>query len=151
MPATVTLAQTALLLRIRPEDRAVCVASVTNIAPGLQLWVDQELMGVVSLGLPSTGGTMVNVLRGRAGTASAYHSNGAVVFIGRGDQFYAVDPKGAPIDNIPVSPYINTTNGTMWLAEGDEIPGTTRWWQPVTQSYDFGALGVRTTTQVPSS
>jgi hypothetical protein len=158
MPATVTLSTTNLLASANAQDTAVCVASTANITPGLQLFVDQELMKVVSLGLPSRGGTMVNVLRGRGGAGAHRHSNGATVYIGRGDQFYSYDPVGAPGSVVLVSPHINTLNGNIWFAQGDDVPpvmGNTspsvRWWQLATTTYGNTSLGVATTTQSPTS
>ena len=157
MAATVTLASTTLAAVVNESDTAVNVASTTGISKGIGLFVENELMSVVSVGLPSGNGTMVNVLRGRGATAQRRHSNGATVYIGRPDQFYSTDPVGTPGTVVQVSPYINTTNGTVWFPQGDEVPGSSntspqpRWWQLVTNTPGIGDLGVRTTTQTPTS
>ena len=99
-------------------------------------------MSVVSLGL----GTSVNVRRGVDGTASAAHPQMATVWIGRADQFYSMDPVGQPPASIPVSPYINAANGSVWFAQGDSGPAalSVRWWQQQVASKTVGALGVIT-------
>jgi hypothetical protein len=54
------------------------VASTSNIVAGSDLYVDSELMSVVSV---SATGTVVQVVRGYGGTAAAYHLSGAVAWI----------------------------------------------------------------------
>jgi hypothetical protein len=150
------LATTTIKTPVLVSDTAVCVASTTGITPGLGLFVDQELMSVVSLGLPSLGGTNVNVLRGRGGSATQQHSSGATVYIGQQDQFYSAPPVGAPGQSVLVTPYIDVVAGKVYYPQGDELPTykgnttyTHRWWQEVTNTPGYGALGIRTTTQTP--
>ena len=159
MAATVTLATTTLGASLSLTDTIVRLASGTSVTPGLRLFVDQELM-TVDRAAPSSsnGNSCWIVLRGKGGAGTQQHSSGSTVYIGRADQFYSVDPKGAPSTVVPVSPYINTFNGNVWLPQGDEAPEfpgagwtPTRWWQLVTFTYGQGALGVRTTTQTPST
>jgi len=150
MPATVTLSSTSLELTAKASDTQVKVASTSGLIPGLRLFVDGELMSVVSLGVSP----WVNVRRGVDGTSAQDHYRGAVAWIGRADQFYFTDPAGSPPPEIPVSPYINAANGSLWFAQGDNIPGkdqSFRWWQKQTTTYGQGALGVRTITTDPSS
>lgn len=150
MAATVTLSTTTLKAPASAGATSVNVASTSGITPGLRLWIDRELMAVERLGVS----TLVHVRRGVDGTAAAPHSSAAVVTIGRGDQFYAVDPVGTPPHAIPVSPYINVMTGDVWLAKGDNIGpdgDTGRWWQKVSTSYATGALGVRQSTSDPSA
>jgi hypothetical protein len=149
MPATVTLSTTTLAAPTGPSDREVKVVSTSGITPGIHLYVEGELMFVVSLGV----GTLVDVLRGRDGTAGARHEGGSTVYIGRADQFYSQDPVGIPPAAVLVSPWINATNGTIWFAQGDALPSATsrRWWQKQTATFDIGPLGVRTTILSPTS
>ena len=106
MPATVTLATTTLAQATTGGAREIKVASTTGILPGLRLFLDGELMQVVSLGISP----WVNVLRGRDGTRAEIHDSGTTIYIGRADQFYSKDPVGAPAEVIEVSPYINVLN-----------------------------------------
>ena len=157
MAATTTLSSTTLMAPAEVGDTAVCVASTTGITPGLQLFVDQELMSVVSVGLASLGGTLVNVLRGRGATGTQRHSNGATVWLAQGYQTYSQDPIGAPGEIVEVTPYINTQNGTMWIPQGDDAPSlsgnntspSVRWWQQVTPTHGITSLGVRTSSTDP--
>jgi hypothetical protein len=149
MAATVTLATTTLLAFVNPLDTRITVASTSGLSPGTRLWIDRELMSVVSLGV----GTSVNVLRGVDGTSTTKHDPTSSITIGRGDQFYNVDPTGHPPEVVPVIPYINVLNGNIWYPEGDEIPvdGSQRWWQLQQPTYGPGSLGVRVTTLNPTA
>ena len=149
MPATVTLATATLALPVGPTDGQIKLSSTSGIVPGLFLWLDKELVRVLSLGVSP----WVNVIRGQGGTGGIPHASGVTVYIGRGDQFYSKDPVGRPPDAIHVSPWINTLNGKVWWAQGDpEPPGFgERWWQEEATVYDVGALGVRTKTSTPTS
>jgi hypothetical protein len=146
--ATVTLATTTLLANIAASDGQVQLGSTSGVLPGVRLFIDGELMTVLSLGL----GTSVNVQRGHGGTATAAHGSNQTVYIGRADQFYMNDPVGVPPTPELVSPWINTLANRIWLARGDEVGlgAGARWWQQVTTTYDVGALGVRTATQSPT-
>jgi len=149
MAATVTLSSTTLSAAVSSTDSQVKVASTSGLTPGIRLWVDQELMSVVSLGIAPA----VNVLRGVDGTVAAPHSSSATVTFGRADQFYQSDPVGRPPSVIPISPWINVLNGRVWYAQGDELPNglTNRWWQLQSATYGTSALGVTTTTLSPTS
>lgn len=160
MSATVTLSSTTLTVGCGPSDTSVVVVSATNIQPGLFLFIEQEFMKVVSTGVTTGGGTVVNVLRGRGGLGSHRHSGGATVYIGRGDQFYNFDPSSTPGAVVLVTPHINVTNGNVWLPQGDDLPAlpgvsntarSVRWWQLQTSVPGFASLGVRSTTQNPST
>jgi hypothetical protein len=150
MPATVTLSSTTLATGTGAADPQIKVSSVSGLTPGIRLFVDGELMSVVSLGL----GTSVNVRRGVDGTASAAHPQMATVWIGRADQFYSTDPVGQPAASIPVSPYINAANGSVWFAQGDSGPASlsVRWWQQQNTARTVGPLGIITpSTDVSAS
>lgn len=149
MPATVTLSSTTLVESVGSSERQVKVASTSGLTPGIRLFCDNELMTVVSLGVSP----WVNVLRGVDGTASTPHSTGDVVYLGRADQFYHADPVGDPPASIPVSPYINAANGTVWFAQGDSVPEgqNKRWWEKQTATRSIGPLGIYVTTYSPTS
>jgi hypothetical protein len=149
MPATVTLASTTLTNRVLLTDTQVKVGSTSGLYPKTRMYADTEMMEVVSLG-PDP---WVNVRRGVDGTSATEHSPGATVTIGAANQFYTQDPQGAPNDAVLVSPYINVRTGTMWYSQGDFLPDglAVRWWQAQTTTHDIGPLGVRTTTQDPTS
>lgn len=153
MPATVTLSGTLLDQPVDASSSRIKLQRTNSVGafPGIYLFVDRELMKLVSFA-PSGGG-WCNVLRGVSGTSGAPHDSGAAVFVGRGDQFYSTDPVGAPPEAIPVSPYINVINGTIWFAQGDSEPTgrTYRWWQPLTIGIKPGALGFLTADVNPTS
>ncbi len=151
MPATVTLSATILVEEATSSGTEVRLADVSSVVPGLRLWIDRELMGVVRV-LDLTAGR-VQVLRGVDSTAAASHISSTPVVIGRPDQFYDHDPAGMPDRAIPVSPWINVTTGTVWYAQGDVIGAgnLNRWWQQQATTYDTGGLGIRTQTSTPSS
>jgi hypothetical protein len=149
MPATVTLSTSTLTVGVNASDTQLTVASISGLTIGRRLFCEGELMSVVGFGV----GTQVNVGRGVDGTVGAPHDAGTVFFVARPDQFYSVDPKGRPPAAIPVSPYINVLNGTVWFAQGDATPSGTanRWWQAQTTTYGTGSLGVRTVSSTPTT
>lgn len=147
MPATVTLATTTLAADVAPSDRQVKLASTAGVLPGMALYVNNEMMHVVSLGIDPA----VNVIRGMGGTKAELHVDGLTVYIGRRDQFYSHDPVGTPTAVIHVSPHINTANGSVWFAMGEPAEGEYRYWQKQTVTYGVGPLGVRTVTYDPTA
>lgn len=148
MPATVTLSTTSLVCAAGPSDGSVKVASTSGLVKGSRLWIDRELMEVISLGVDRN----VKVVRGVDGTSGVAHVSASTVTIGQADQFYTRDPVGIPPESIPVSPYINVLNGRVWFARGDSMPpaNSNRWWQLQTTSYSTGPLGVLVTTMDPT-
>lgn len=149
MPATVTLSSTTLSAPVGPHDVEVKLASTSGVLPGYRLYVNGELMRVLTLGV----GTLVKVNRGVDGTKGLDHLSGSTVYIGQGHQFYSQDPIGRPPSAIPVSPYINVINGSVWFAQGDALPTSDprRWWTRQTTTFGEGPLGVITTTLDPTS
>lgn len=146
MAATVTLSTTTLVDGCTPSAQQIKVASTSGLTAGTRLFVDRELMKVVSLDIDP----WVNVLRGVDGTSASAHSSGGTLYIGRGDQFYQSDPVGSPSVVIPVSPYINVVTGGVWFARGDAKDRSIRWWQQQSTTFGVGSLGVRTTTLEPT-
>lgn len=151
MPATVTLSTTTLADSVTSSPNLVKLTSTSGVIPGMRLYVDRELMAVISLDVDP----WVKVQRGVDGTHASRHSSTATVTIGRADQFYTTDPQGASPSEFMVSPHINVLNGNVWLAQGDAAPTAGapvyRWWQNVTTTYGVGPLGVRQITQDPTS
>lgn len=143
--ATVTLASTTLASPVDGTLSTISVASTANITPGQALFVDRELMRVVSIGVASGINKNINVLRGRDGSVTSRHAAGQMVWIGRGDQFYDVDPKGSPPAVVPVLPYINVLTGDIWTVMGDDGPpqSANRWWALQNTYQNVGPLGVR--------
>ena len=142
MAALATLTTTTLSTDVEPNDSSVQLASTSGVLPGMRLYIDQELMGVQSLGL----GTSVNVLRGVDGTATTRHASSRAVVIGQASQFYDYDPIGPPPPQVLVTPWINVRTGAQWTAQGDETgaSGADRWWAKTEHTHGVGALGVRT-------
>lgn len=142
MPALVTLTTTTLTTRVNAADSSVNLASTTGVLPGYRLYVDQELLGVLRLGL----NTSVDVVRGVDGTAATAHASSQTVTIGQGDQFYLSDPVGPPPSEVLVTPWINVLTGAQWTAQGDETGPNVqaRWWARTEHTHGTGALGVRT-------
>lgn len=149
MSATETLSSTTLDGAVGASDGQIKVASTSGIRRGYRLYLDGELMEVLSLGVDP----FVNVIRGVDGTKGSAHVSGATVYIGQGHQFYNQDPVGRPADSILVSPYINVKAGRVWFARGDNLPSGTanRYWQLQTATYGTGPLGVATTTYDPTA
>lgn len=97
------------------------------------LYVDQELMGVISLA-PSTT-TVFNVLRAQQGTKGQYHAAGAVVYVGTmTPQFGGVAGSGGfelydpPIGavctygNTGLTPWINVITGNQFVCTQYQTP-----------------------------
>lgn len=149
MAATVTLSTTTLALPVTARDGRLKLASTSGVVPGVFLWLDGELTRVLVVDAQN----WVTVQRGQGGSQSLPHVSSVTVYIGNGDQFYSTDPAGRPPDQIPVSPYINTVNGSVWFAQGDNFPGgqADRWYQKQETTYGVGSLGVRTKTPDPTS
>lgn len=143
----VTLTTTTLSVAVAVNDTAIQVASTSGITPGVRLYVDRELMSVVSLGI----GTSVNVKRGVDGTATTAHASSITVTIGRADQFYTQDPIGPPLI-VEVTPWINVVSGVQWTAQGDATGpnATAQWWAKMETTRAVGALGVRTAVSAAS-
>lgn len=148
MPATTTLTSTTLAAELDATARLVMLASTSGLSAGQFLFIENELMQVLGLDVPSGG---VNVLRGQGGTPAGYHEPGATVYAGSGDQFYRTDPVGSPKEIILVSPWINVSNGSVWFAQGDPQSGAYRFWQRQTMTPGVGPLGVRTFVYDPTS
>jgi hypothetical protein len=149
MPATVTLSTTTLSAPVDQHVNVISLASTSGVSAGKRLFVDGELMQVLRLGV----GTQVVVARGVDGTAGAEHPSNATVYIGDAHQFYSKDPVGRPHVEIPVSPYINVLNGSVWFARGDTSPSAdaNRWWQKQTTTYGTSGVGVLTSTLDPTA
>lgn len=147
MPATVTLSTTTLTNDVDASATRIKVASTTGMLAGYRLYLDGELMQVVSLDVDP----WVNVKRGVDNTVGSAHPSLATLYIGRADQFYSQDPAGRPNAAVLVSPYINVTNGTVWHAQGDASATADRWWEKQTATHGIGSLGVRTVTYSPES
>ena len=149
MPATVTLSTTTLATGVSASETSIKVASTSGLIPGTRLFLEKELMAVVSLGIAP----WVNVRRGVDGSPALPHVSGATIYIGRAHDFYDHDPVGAPASAIAVSPHINVVNGTVWFAQGnpDTAAQAQRWWQQQTTSYATGPFGVLVQTPSPTS
>lgn len=148
MPATVTLASTTLSAPVGASETLLKLASTSGVVPGMFLWLDGELMKVMGLDVDP----WVLVKRGVDGSPAMSHGALVTVYIGRGDQFYGTNPVGRPPAAIPVSPYINVQNGSVWFAQGDASTtnAANRWWQQSTSTFGTGSLGVRNVSADPT-
>lgn len=146
--ATVTLSSTTFSTKVDRDDLLVSVTSTANIVPGQCLWADRELMRVTAIGVASGINRLVRTERGFGGTHSQNHSAGQVVTIGFPHQFYTYDPRGAPRQEVLVSPHINVLTGDMWVAMGDDgtDQSANRWWAKQSVYQGIGPLGVRNET-----
>lgn len=145
MAATVTLSTTTLSRTIGSGDSSIVLGSLTNVQPGLRLFIDLELLAVERL----TGiGNEVIVRRGVDGTASTRHGSSAPIYIGRADQFYSRPPEGLPAPSQRVNPHIDVNAGQIWWVVGDEVGAgaDARKWVPSLTNIQPGALGVRVTS-----
>ncbi len=144
--------QTTLSKAVGPTSAEVFIplASLATIAVNDQLLVDREQMHVSAL-VPTVTPPGVRVRRGVSGTISTSHAPGAIVTTGPPTAFNVTDPVGVPPAG--QQPYwINTKTGAIWVAQGDETgPGTlARYWQLQVTTQARGALGIRTTSIVPT-
>jgi hypothetical protein len=124
----------------------VLLDSISGVLPKTCLYVDRELMSVISLGV----GKEVNVRRGVAGTGASKHSPATYVVTGRQDQFRSSDPLGSPSNEAPIQPWINVETGRIWLQEGDELGNNLHYWQEVSLSHVAGVLGFTGVSFTPS-
>ncbi len=148
MPATTTLSITSLAAPCGKDDPQIKVASTSGITAGMRLFIDRELMSVVSLGVS----TLVNVRRGVDGTLATAHTAAFPMYIGAADQFYNFDPQGKPPEAVLVSPHINVLTGDVWFAQGESGPNAVaRWWQKQVITYTQGPLGYPSGTADPTS
>lgn len=149
MPARMNLATTTLAQTLDAGSQFVKLASTAGVFPGKCLFLDGELVKVISLDVDP----WVKVLRGQDGSKAIPHSSAVTVYIGDGGQFYQYDPVGRPPVTFEVSPWINVQNGAVWFAQGDTDPvgAADRWWQPQFVTYDQGPLGVRVKTFNPTA
>jgi len=125
--ASVTLAQTALTqttlsAAISATQTRFSVASATGISgpsggfPGTQLYVLEPgaTVGEV-MAVNAVSGTTLTVIRGYQNRATA-HPSGAIVVIVPSDGLASTDPRGScSASSWPYTPYINATNGYMWV------------------------------------
>lgn len=97
-----TLTTTTLSAALTNSQTSFQVASGTGITgvsasgPGSFLFVDRELMQVISVPTAGSGTTLVNVMRGVGGTRATAHLTGILTYIGNGDWF-----AGAPVGTVP--------------------------------------------------
>lgn len=105
----------------------ITVASASGIAAGGQLYVDHELMNVVSVS-----GTTITVFRPQRPTT---HNSAAVVIIipaaAKATVAVTTDPAGScTASSYAYLPLINTDTGNVWLcwAQGSSGPNTGRLW-----------------------
>lgn len=131
-------------------DTSVTLASVTNVvapsnASNLQgnlytssqggqfaseIWVDGELMGVISV---NTTSKVVGVIRGIEGTSAQDHASGQMVLLGPPGAFQKYDPKGACTSTaILFTPWVNVSNGNQWLCSS-----ITKSWVPGFGNYSI--------------
>lgn len=105
-----------------PTADTVVLASATTAAAGGVLYIDRELMGIVSVS-----GTSVRVTRGQQGTAAAPHGASSIVIIGPAASLQASGPYGLssfgqsdpPMGSCTTAPYrflpiINVVSGDVW-------------------------------------
>lgn len=143
--ATTTLPSTTFSTQAAHSEPQIGISSLTGIVPGLFLYADRELMRIMTIGVKSGINNFITVQRGVAGTVSHMHVAGQKCYIGRGDQFYTFDPKGAPPQEVIVSPHINVNTGDIWVVLGDDggPQSANRWWSKLNVYNTVGSLGVR--------
>lgn len=135
---------TTLSNAITSSQQTITVASATGIsapAPvtgnvygpqtGSMLFIEDGTSGTLgtteAVLVTGVNGTNISVARGTYSTLGAPHIAGALVFVGRPDQFYTLDPTGSCTSTATlVTPYINIRNGNQWLCStitGSWMPG----------------------------
>lgn len=146
MAALATLNTTTFASDVATGDLTVSLADISNVSVGLVLFSGVEAMTVTGFG-PLTG--LVTVIRGVNGTAARRHGATDVVWIGRGEQFYEMDPTGAPMSGPRVAPHINVLNGNVWWPINNTTDASGRWLL-TTVTYTTGPLGVAVVTLNPT-
>lgn len=136
----VTLTQTTLSAAVGAGSTTLRVASATGITatvtnPSYLYVLDPggqrgELMKVTSVS-----GTNIGVVRGLNGTASVGHISGAIVVIGRGQDFPGYNPSGAcTASTAPVFPWINPITGEQWICSSVSSTWVPGWHNPASPS-----------------
>jgi hypothetical protein len=141
--------QTALAKSIVSADTIIPLVSMANINKGDVLYMDMEAMPTSKTLSPNFTSTPPTVVVARSGRASS-HAAGVTVYTGPPSAFVVVDPTGVPAPGS--QPWqINTLNGRIWVAQGDEGgPGVgNRFWLLQSTIPGIGALGVRTSLTSP--
>lgn len=124
---------------------AVQVASATGISgvtasnPGSFLYIDRELMQVISVS-----GTTINVFRGQGGTAATPHLTGMLVWIGNGDWFSNGSVGSVPQGTCTASsqyyyPHIHVLDGSMFTCSAEG-----RWGYAGPSGFHYGLPNSRT-------
>lgn len=109
------------------SSRTVIVASATGIDAGGELFIDRELLDVVS-----TNGTAIRVRRGSEGTRAAQHASGSLVYVASRAQktgvFVADQALGGSCTraNEAFLPQIDVLTSTVW-----DCPVGALLWAPV--------------------
>jgi hypothetical protein len=128
----VTLTQTTLSAAVSSGASTLRVASASGIsatvtAPSYLYVLDPGSQRGELMKVSSVSGTNIGVVRGLNGTAAVGHISGAIVVIGRGQDFPGYDPSGACTSTTaPVFPWINPINGNQWICSsvsGSWVPG----------------------------
>lgn len=129
--------RTTLSANVDDSQTTISVASATDFTVGNKVWVDYELMHILSVT-----GTTIGVRRGDNGTRAAAHDNGDAVFTGvgtggprGGGHFNTQDPRfgedctrGA--GEATHLPWINIRTGWMWTCDN----GTTTDWSATSKA-----------------
>lgn len=106
---------TTLSSAVSATAMTVTVASATGLTAGSYLYIDTELMQIVSVS-----STTATVRRGLAqgGSPASAHASGAIVWVGTGDVFKTYDVAGACTAATQLYvPHINTKNGRIFDCE----------------------------------
>lgn len=118
--STTTLSAAVAVPAQGAQANQVRLASVANVTATSFLWINTELMQVVST--PVTGQPL-NVVRGVSGTMPGAHASAATVTIGPGDAFKSTEPPaGACTASAQVySPWINVQSGDVWVCRTTNV------------------------------
>lgn len=115
--------KTTLSGAVTAAQPTIIVASATGFAVGYQVWIDQELMRVVSVN-----GTTITVQRGFRGTGSQAHATSEFVLVSpetaAETHFLSYDPDhGAActrgVGQARVLPWVNIRTGVNWNCWGN--------------------------------
>lgn len=118
---TATVTSTTTTAAIAASDNFVNLTSGTGVAAGVGIFVDKEMLRVVSVAAPFST-TRPRVARGQDGTRLATHVSGVTVYIGPTSTvagpgpFWQSDPPAGTcvLGNEQYSRRINTLNGKHW-------------------------------------
>lgn len=123
-----------------PLTSTTGVTAAVNNVPQTFLYVDAELMAVVTV---NTTTKIATVIRGVEGTFAAGHASLAMVLAGPNGAFQKVDPQGAcTAAATAFTPWVNILSGKQWLCSTVTLSWVPGWGNPGDSAHPPGPTTV---------